>query len=300
MRKIARPDSTSNHRRGFTIVELLVVIAIIVILISLLLPALSRAKELSLRVACASNLRSFGLALVEYASDYRVYPHQRDVHAGKIINGLDSLIDANGNYSASYYGLTFSFPNAMAGWECDALIHYLSSSVGHDPTQPLPAALSVLTCPELPIPPAVTLASMHAVPAAFSHSPYFCCLYRDTYFGNGSYRYGYYDEIGYMYLGSAYDWGSDPINSMAGSRMHSPFRPSDNPGWALAADDITRKINPTVTAHLTASGEPAGGNELYNDGHVDWNKWDGGSGKEMTDHYLSSYQLYWRDSMNQP
>ena len=68
-------NSSRRHPRGFTLVELLVVIGIIALLISILLPALSRAKESAARIACASNMRQIGTAIQMYILDNKgTYP----------------------------------------------------------------------------------------------------------------------------------------------------------------------------------------------------------------------------------
>lgn len=57
------------RKKGFTLIELLVVIAIIALLVSILIPSLSKAKAMAQRVACATNIHTLYSSINLYAAD---------------------------------------------------------------------------------------------------------------------------------------------------------------------------------------------------------------------------------------
>ena len=74
---------------NFTLLELLVVISVIAILVGLLLPALSLAKEMARKISCANNLKSLSLANQSYTVDYSVFCPARS--SGIMSNGMQCL-----------------------------------------------------------------------------------------------------------------------------------------------------------------------------------------------------------------
>ena len=58
------------RKTGFTLIELLVVVSIIALLVSILLPSLSRARAVARRAVCGSNLHQLGVGTAMFAHDY--------------------------------------------------------------------------------------------------------------------------------------------------------------------------------------------------------------------------------------
>ncbi len=136
-------------KKGFTLIELLVVIAIIALLMSILMPALARVRELAQRVVCGTNLSGIVKSMVVYANDDETGRFPRAGAPGGEWGG-DALEDVDGNQvtgpgtiTASLYllvkrdytstkqflcksdpvGVVFNPPNPQDEWDFDGGIN---------------------------------------------------------------------------------------------------------------------------------------------------------------------------------
>jgi prepilin-type N-terminal cleavage/methylation domain-containing protein len=93
-----RLPATGRRLHGFTLVELLVVIGIIALLVSILLPALNKAREQAKRTQCGSNLRQIHQAFLIYGRNWK------DAAPIGYISGDDPQEQTQNNYACARGG----------------------------------------------------------------------------------------------------------------------------------------------------------------------------------------------------
>jgi prepilin-type N-terminal cleavage/methylation domain-containing protein len=118
----------ARPRWGFTLIELLVVMAIIAILISLLLPAVQKAREAANRTSCLNNLKQLGLACANFESAQKCLPPARIMRVNKD-NDDDDMKSRGGATWAVYLLPYMEQENAFQLWDFELWYHYQNQQV---------------------------------------------------------------------------------------------------------------------------------------------------------------------------
>lgn len=79
-------------KERFTLLELLVTLAIMILLASILLPSLSKARDKSLQISCVQNLKNIGIALGMYTEDWHSYFPPCGVQPGAWDNWYENTV----------------------------------------------------------------------------------------------------------------------------------------------------------------------------------------------------------------
>ena len=174
---------------NFTIVELLVVISIIVILVSMLLPALNKARAKGHTAACKNNLKQFGTAFAIYENAYNDYliPYENQKWGINVVKALPLSKGASDKFAA-YSNKIFDCPGVVNSADGYGDYGYSDAISGNYANYPL-LKITRIRKPSSII--AITDNNYYS-------KPKYAMIYAPSIWGASYYNasYGYYNNIG--------------------------------------------------------------------------------------------------------